>query len=110
MMLLTKENKAELPKLYSTDGKKVVPVIVKFFDPTGSWTWYAVEGEEQEDGDWLFFGLVDGFEKELGYFTLNELKNAKVGVKNPLRSLPIERDRHFSGMVLDKDKPEVRKA
>ena len=37
-----------------------------------------------------FFGLVDGHENELGYFSLNELKSVKV------RGLGIERDMYFS--------------
>ena len=31
--------------------------------------------------DYLFFGLVVGFETELGYFSLNELKTAKEGLE-----------------------------
>lgn len=110
MKLLTKEIESKLPKLYSTDGQSVVPVIVKFFDPTGSWTWYAIEGEKHEDADggWLFFGMVDGFEKELGYFTLDELMHAKDQCRG-LKSLPIERDMHFDGFVLDKKNMEVRR-
>ena len=43
------------------------------------------------DGEDIFFGLVSGFEVELGYFSLSELKS----VKGPF-GLPIERDLHFS--------------
>jgi len=43
-----------------------------------------------EDGDWLFYGLVDGFEKEWGYFSLKELES----VRGPL-GLGIERDIYF---------------
>jgi hypothetical protein len=39
----------------------------------------------------LFFGYVVGFVPELGYFSLNELKTAKEGMRG-LRALPIERD------------------
>ena len=106
MKLLTKAIEAKLPKLYATDGQNLTPVVVKFFDPTGSWTWYAIEGEKQEDGDWLFFGMVDGFEKELGYFTLNELIHAKDNCHG-LRSLPIERDKWFDGYVLNKETKSV---
>src|SRR6185295_12936637 len=96
MKLLTKEIIERLPKLYTNDGKnpKDIKIVVKFFDPTGSWTWYATEGEQTEDGDWEFFGLVDGHEKELGYFRLSELQHAKDGVSG-LRGLPIERDLHY---------------
>lgn len=102
MMLMTKEIEATLPALYSQDGKdpKDVQVVVKFFDPTGSWSWYATEGNKTEDGDWEFFGYVKGFEGELGYFTLNELIHAKDGMTG-LRALPIERDRHFKGTLAE---------
>jgi len=97
MKLLTKEIEEKLPKLYSQEDKKPseVKIVVKFFDPTGSWTWYVTEGEKQENGDWLFFGLVDGFDKELGYFTLEQLLTAKEGCRG-LQSLPIERDIYFN--------------
>ena len=59
---------------------------VKFFYPDFGWTWYAVAW----DGDDLFWGLVDGFEKELGYFRLSELmtNRGKLGCA-------IERDFYF---------------
>lgn len=94
MMLLTKENIKKLPALYSQQLKDDPVAIIKFFDPTGSWSWYVVEGEMKENGDYLFFGLVKGFETEMGYFTLNELKNCKNGLTG-MRALPIERDRWF---------------
>ena len=86
MLLLTKANRAALPPLYSQENNPQAPALVKFFDPTGSWTWYASEF----DGEDRFFGLVDGFEKELGYFSLSELQayRGRLG-------LPLERDRHF---------------
>jgi len=96
MELLTQEIQDRLPKLGHQDGKDPteVKVVVKFFDPTGSWTWYVTEGEQREDGEWEFFGLVRGFETELGSFTLSELHHAKDGLRG-LNSLPIERDLHF---------------
>lgn len=89
MKLLTKEIEKKLPRLYSQEYEKNPKIIVKFFHPLSNWTWYAYEGERQEDGDWLFFGLVDGDEKELGYFTLKQLEEVKV------RGLGIERDKFF---------------
>jgi len=83
MKLLTKENRKALPPLYSNENTKDPRAIVKFFTPFSSWTWYATEF----DGDDTFFGLVDGFEKELGYFTLSELES--LGPK-------IERDLWFT--------------
>lgn len=91
MKLLTAEIIKKLPKLRSMDGKdpKDVPIILKFFSPYSNWTWYITEGEQREDGDWEFFGLVRGFETELGYFCLSELDVKKGGV--PL----VERDKWF---------------
>lgn len=97
MKLLTAEIKRKLPKLYATDGlpNEERMVVAKFFDPYGSWTWYVLEGEEQEDGDWLFFGLVEGFEKEFGYFSLRELESSeKFGRQR------IERDKYFDPVPL----------
>ena len=64
---------------------------VKFFTPDSSWSWFASEF----DGDDIFFGLVDGFELELGYFSLSELQE----VRGPW-GLPIERDLHFEPKTL----------
>lgn len=107
MKLLTKAIEAKLPELYSTENTPTEEktFVAKFFDPCGSWTWYGAEasavtkdGEykklsecpENEREDVLFFGLVHGFEKEWGNFSLNELKS----VKGPL-GLGIERDTSF---------------
>ena len=92
MKLLTEQIKNALPKLGDTESTAMGErdIVCKFFDPCGSWTWYVIEGEETEDGDWQFFGLVDGFHKEYGYFTLSELES----VRGPL-GLGIERDIHF---------------
>jgi hypothetical protein len=87
MKLLTKEILKKMPKIggQETLGHEAV-IHAKFFDPTGSWSWYATEF----DGDDTFFGLVDGFEKELGYFSLSELQSIKGRF-----GIGIERDMHF---------------
>ena len=73
-------------------------VAVKYFDPYGSWTWYALEGAPIVDSDnWLFFGLVDGFELELGFFEFEELKSVKLGVSSVGR---IEREMYDDGRTL----------
>jgi hypothetical protein len=104
-ILLPEILKERIPALYSQEQERDPMVHCKFFDPVGSWTWYATEGSPvDEDGyydtdklkvDYLFFGLVVGFEPELGYFSLNELKTAKEGLRG-LRALPIERDVWFT--------------
>lgn len=102
MKLMTKEIEAKLKPLYHYENSGEEPIaVLKFFDPTGSWTWYAAEGQKQDDGDWLFWGVVDGFEFEYGYFTLRELERAKEGCSG-LQALPIERDMYFSPTLLSK--------
>jgi hypothetical protein len=95
MKLLTKANLAALPALYANSEKTAedVPVPVKFFTPDSNWTWYATEYDPAEG---RFFGLVCGFEAELGYFTLAEIESAR----GPL-GLKIERDLHWSGTLAD---------
>lgn len=86
MKLLTKELLAALPPLYSQEQATDPLVVAKFFYPDSSWTWYATEFDGQD----TFFGLVDGYEQELGYFSLRELEDTRGGW-----GLPIERDRGF---------------
>ncbi len=82
MKLLTKAIKNALPPLYSQDGKGENAIaVVKFFDPCGSWTWYASEF----DGEDTFFGLVVGTSRELGYFSLADLKSVGgIGIERDL--------------------------
>jgi len=97
MKLLTKEIEQKIPALYSTEEIETQDktIVCKFFALGSGWTWYVVEGERQEDGDYLFFGLVDGFEKEWGYFTLGELLSVK------WHGIPgIERDLFFEPVTV----------
>jgi hypothetical protein len=82
--------------LRSTEKVENPKILVKFFCPWNQWTWYVTEAERQEDGDYLFFGLVEGFEKELGYFCLSELAEIR-----GRWGLKIERDMHFEGNLKD---------
>ena len=107
MKLLTKELESKLPPLYHYERTKTEPIaVVKFFDPCGSWSWFAAEGEKQPDGDWLLWGLVHGFEAEMGYFSLSELQHCKDGVTG-LASLPIERDLYFTPTPLHQFKHQA---
>lgn len=97
MKLLTKELEAKLPRLGSTDGQGDDAVaLVKFFFPMGRWTWWATEYDPEER---LFFGLVQGHEVELGYFSLDELEEVRV------HGLGIERDLYWEPATLG----EIRK-
>ena len=97
MMLLTQKIKKRLPKLYETEnvpqGEKIA--YVKFFTPDSSWSWYVLEGQEQQDGDFLLFCWVVGLEREFGYVSLRELES----LRGPL-GLPVERDLHFKSRSL----------
>ena len=98
MKLLTQAILKKLPKLYSQENIKDPVAQVKFFDPTGSFTWFATE----YDGEDTFFGKVFSHlcpEGELGYFSLSELKS----VKGPF-GLGIERDLHFQPKLLSECK------
>jgi hypothetical protein len=70
---------------------------VKFFIPDASWSWYVLEYDRDER---LCFGYVEGFEGELGYFSLAELESVRGGL-----GLRIERDIAFACMRLS----EIRK-
>jgi hypothetical protein len=97
MKMMTKaiEKKFEKHRLYSTEkGTWPKEVIVKYFAPWSNWRWYATEF----DGKDLFFGFVEGFEKEWGYFSLSELKSIEPSPDTFY--LAIERDRHFDNRVI----------
>src|SRR5260370_41880289 len=84
---------AEVPELYTQEHVKDPLVHAKYFTPDASWTWYVLEySAVAPDGTLrLAFGLVDGHEQELGYFSLDELES----VRGPL-GLRIERDLWFT--------------
>ena len=90
--LLDPESREKLPPLYSGEELGLMAIaLVKFFTPDSNWTWYASEF----DGEDLFFGLVSGFEIELGYFSLSELQSVKGSL-----GLPIERDLYYEPKTL----------
>ena len=98
MKLLTKALRKQLPPLYSTETQSDPMVICKFFYPSFDWTWYAIE----YDGQDVFFGLVDGYVAELGYFTRSELEATRDQL-----GLPIERDLHFEPCRLSQLRAEL---
>lgn len=96
MMLLTKENIANLPEVCSQDGKGLdATAYVKFFGG-GRWTYYVTE----YDGDDTFFGyLKSGLGSdcdELCYMSFSELKSMRF----PPFRLPVERDRSFKPQTI----------
>ena len=79
------EVRQALPPLEAGDDS--ASALVMFFSYYTHWKWFASEF----DGDEIFFGVVDGFEVEYGYFTLSELAayRGRYGA-------PIERDPSFT--------------
>jgi Protein of unknown function (DUF2958) len=86
MNLMPPALRQQMPALYAQEESPDALAYAKFFLPSSNWTWYATEF----DGEDIFFGLVQGFEEELGYFSLSELAQTP----GPL-GLRVERDLHF---------------
>jgi len=111
--LLDRASRERLPKLYANEHLGLEALAqVKFFTPSSNWSWYAseasavmtdgtykalteVDPDDPEIEEVILFGLVNGFELELGYFSLSELESAGGGLQ-----LPIERDHHFTPTTL----------
>ena len=98
MKLLTDELIKTLPPLYSTENIKDPLIQCKFFTPDSSWSWYVLEFDKTNE---IFFGYVCGLERELGYFSLQELES----VKGQL-GLGVERDISFKPTKLSVIKKE----
>ena len=78
----------KLPPLGATREEADPTACVKLFDPTGHGTWYVVE---YDPATRVAFGLVDGFEREAGDFSMAELVDFRGQF-----GLPIERDLTWS--------------
>lgn len=89
---LLHEHGLEQVELYANEQKGLDAIApVKLFTPDANWTWYASEYDAKD----TLFGLVSGFEVEMGYFSLTEPE----GVRGAL-GLPIERDLHYKPTTL----------
>lgn len=74
MNYLTKNEIDSLPSLYNTENISDPICQVRLF--LDSWSWYIIE-IDKNSSNLLCFGYVCGFEKELGYFSLEELSSLK---------------------------------
>ena len=95
----------EATPIYTHDEHKPseIPVIAKFFAPSGRFTFYVTESERYDEGnreDYRFYGfMVSPLGQqydELGYITLGEME----AIRLPF-GLRIERDRNYEGQLLD---------
>ena len=98
MLLLTKELEKKFEKQGDTSMNELedTKVIAKFFITGSNYTWFAFDYNPETK---MFFGCVHGMEKELGYFSLSELKSVK-----GFMGLGIERDYSFKPKELSKIK------
>ena len=83
--LMDKTLQEKLPPLYATDGKATKMIYARYYHPEIDWEWFAMEYSPLQR---LFFGLVDGDENELGYFSLDELEAC--GVQRDFTFVPKE--------------------
>ncbi len=102
MKLLTKQLLKRFAEVGIQEGSEDPLVIAKFFNPTGSGTWYATEFNPDER---FFFGYVSIFgdwNDEWGSFSLDELESyrGKFG-------LGIERDIYFTEQPFSKVFPNL---
>ena len=115
MKLITKEIASKLHKahqafLASDDGTTSKEIVVKFFTPWSSASWYIVSGtpldsingdpcEPENAKDWHMFGfrnLGDSQCAELGYVLLSQLQEIRGQF-----GLTVERDMYYSNHTLD---------
>ena len=90
MKLLTKKIKEQATKQYDKGSDMEQMVVAKYFDPMGSWKWFLMNMHKDEDYCW---GIVKGFEVEMGSFSMNELEDMHLPF-----GLTIERDLMFEPM------------
>ena len=105
MKLLTKTLQKQLPALYSQETVEDPIVRVHFFNPSGQGDWWITEGSPEED-DYIMFGLCDLGFPELGYVSMNELKQ----VKAPPFGLCIERDLYWTPKPLSAVQERIAEA
>lgn len=63
-----------LPELGETENGNDMLVKLHFYNELGKGDWFVMEGSQTEEGI-IFYGLVDLFVPELGYFSLSELED-----------------------------------
>ena len=86
--LMTREIAEGLPGLYEQDGAKDPVVYVHYFSCVSGWGWWLLEFDGTDEA----FGLVEGYDDELGYFSLKEMAE----LNRSMGFVVVERDEHFS--------------
>ena len=102
--LMTKELGNTIPALYANENVRdydAVVAVAKLFSPYNGWRWFITEWEAETG---LCFGLVQGFETEIGYFDLTELSEVTVFGSVPA----VERDLYWNPRTLGEIRRESR--
>ena len=102
--LMTRDLGDAIPALYANEGVTDyddVLAVVKLFSPYSNWTWYITEWQAETG---TCFGLVEGFETEIGYFDLTELAEATVFGSVPA----VERDLYWQPKTIGEIRGESR--
>ena len=89
--MFTKEIEKKLQEQYPQGADMEQDVVCKISNPYGNWKWYIMN-QDPEDPDYLW-GIVKGFEVEMGSISKSELENTRI--KFAGAGLPLERDLHF---------------
>ena len=92
MKLMTKAIEKKAQKQYPLGDSMEQKVVAKFFDAGGSWSWYLMN-QDPTNPDYMW-GIVSGFEVEMGSFSLSELQS-----HHGAFGLGIERDKFFKEMT-----------
>ena len=104
--LMTKDLADTIPALCANENVEDYDTVLapaKLYSPYTGWTWYITE---MDPATGLCFGLVEGFETELGYFSLDELAEATVLCGVPA----VERDLYWEPQILGEIRRQSRLA
>ena len=102
--LMTKKLAETIPAIYANENVTDYDTVLahaKLFSPYSQWTWFITE-MDAETGQ--CFGLVEGLEREIGYFDLTELAETTV-----LGGVPaVERDLYWEPRTIGEIKREAQ--
>lgn len=86
--LMTREIAKTAPRLYEQDGAEDPTVYAHYFSCVNGWDWWLLEFDGTDEA----FGLVEGYDDELGYFSIKEMEE----LNRQMGFAAVERDEHFS--------------
>ena len=100
--LIPKKIGSKIPPFHAVDNEPIDELVplAKLFAITSDWTWYVLEWDA-DTGE--CFGLIQGLEQEMGYFSLDELSRLVVrGTTAPV----VERDKFWRPETIGEIKAE----